>query len=105
MKWGPDGIILLEDQTRPTCAWDQIMYAGTVHSQRLARVRTIQTSWNASAVNPEGTVVALAQRGLIDFVPLPSPACHAAGKCLRFDEKQLIGPVLGRGMLLAWERS
>jgi hypothetical protein len=104
MKWGPNGVFLLEAQSNPTCAWAQIMYAGAVHNQRLSRVQTIQISWNASAVNPAGTVIALAQRGLIAFAPVPSPACRAAGKCLRFEEKQLIGPVLGRGMLLAWDR-
>lgn len=105
MKWGPNGVFLLEAQSNPTCAWAQMMYAGAVHSQRLSRVQTIQVSWNASAVNPEGTVIALAQRGFIVFVPVPSPACGAAGKCLRFEEKQLIGPPLpGRAMLLAWDR-
>jgi hypothetical protein len=105
MKWGPNGVFLLEAQSNPTCVWTQIMYAGAVHSERLSRVQTIQISWNASAVNPAGTVIALAQRGLIAFVPVPSPACHATGKCLRFEEKQLIGPLLvGRAMLLAWDR-
>ncbi|HEX9520662.1 MAG TPA: hypothetical protein VF940_31335 [Streptosporangiaceae bacterium] len=104
MKWGPNGVFLLEAQSNPTCAWTQTMYAGAVHSQRLSRVQTIQGYWNTAAVNPAGTVIALAQRGLIDFVPVPSPACRAAGKCLRFEEKQLISPVLGPGMLLAWDR-
>jgi hypothetical protein len=106
MKWGPNGVFLLDSQVlQPCISGDRVMYAGTVHSDRLSRAQTIQVSWNASAVNPAGTVIALAQPGFIDFVPVPSPACHAAGKCLRFDEKQLLGPLLpGRAMLLAWAR-
>jgi hypothetical protein len=106
VKWGPDGVFLLDSQVQQPCTpGSQTMYAGTVHSDRLSRVQTIQISWNASAVNPAGTVIALAQPGFIDFVPVPSPACHAAGKCLRFEEKQLLGPLLpGRAILLAWDR-
>jgi hypothetical protein len=106
VKWGPDGIFLLDSQVQQPCiSGDRVMYAGTVHSDRLSRAQTIQVSWNASAVNPAGTVIALAQPGFIDFVPVPSPACHAAGKCLRLEEKQLLGPLLpGRAMLLAWDR-
>jgi hypothetical protein len=106
MKWGPNGVFLLDSQTQQTCSsGSHVMYAGTVHSDRLSRAQTIEESWNASAVNPEGTVIALAQPGFIDFVPVPSPACHAGGKCLRFEEKQLLGPLLpGRAMLLAWDR-
>jgi hypothetical protein len=106
MKWGPNGIFLLDSQSdQPCIPGPRVMYAGTDRSDRLSRARTIQVSWNASAVNPEGTVIALAQPGFIDFVPVPSPACQAAGKCLRFEEKQLLGPLLpGRAMLLAWDR-
>jgi hypothetical protein len=106
MKWGPNGVFLLDSQVQQPCIpGTQTMYAGTVHSDRLSRAHTIEVNWNASAVNPAGTVIALAQPGFIDFVPVPSPACNASGKCLRFEEKQLLGPLLpGRAMLLAWDR-
>jgi hypothetical protein len=106
MKWGPNGIFLLDAQSLEPCTpGPHVMYAGTERSDRLSRAQTIEVNWNTAAVNPEGTVIALAQPGFIDFVPVPSPACHAAGKCLRFEEKQLLGPLLpGRAKLLAWDR-
>jgi hypothetical protein len=106
MKWGPGGIFLLDAQSPKPCApGPHVMYAGSERTARLSRAQTSEVNWNGSAVNPEGTVIALAQPGFIDFVPVPSAGCHAAGKCLRFEEKQLLGPLLpGRAMLLAWDR-
>lgn len=103
MKWGPNGVFLLGSQpVRCDCPGGgyNITYAGTVHSERLSQVQTILDTWNAAAVNPESTVIALGYSGIIDFAPVPSPACDAAGKCLHFQMKQ----VVGRGTLLAWDR-
>jgi hypothetical protein len=103
MTWGPNGVFLLQSQP-VSCdcpgGGDSVTYAGTVHSERLTRVQTILNAWNAAAVNPESTVTALGYGGIIDFAPLPSPACDAVGKCLHFQMKQ----VTGRGTLLAWDR-
>ncbi len=102
MKWGPNGVFLLGSHSCD-CLFggDYVTYAGTVSSERLSRVQTILDTWNAAAVSPEGTVIALGYGpAIIDFAPVPSPACDAAGKCLHFQMKQ----VVGRGTLLAWDR-
>ena len=75
-------------------------YIGIAHSQQLTRLPSILSMWSAAAVNPEGTVIALYDGGIINLVPVPAPACYQTGKCLHFQMKQL----LGRGTLLAWER-
>jgi hypothetical protein len=102
LKWGSNGVFLLDSQSgKCDCPdlWNNVTYAGTVHNEQLSRVQTISGTWDTSAVSPEGTVIALANVGVIDFSPVPSPACDLAGKCLHFQMKQ----VLGRGALLAWE--
>jgi len=102
VKLSASGVFLLNSQSgRCHCPdiWNSVTYAGTAHSQQLSPVPSIP-SWNASAVNPEGTVIALYYGGIINLVPVPPPACDHARKCLHFQMKQLFG----RGALLAWER-
>lgn len=101
MKLSASGVFLLNSQSgKCDCPdiWNSVTYAGTAHSQQLSAVPGI-SSWNASAVNPEGTVIALYYGGIISLVPVPPPACDQARKCLQLQMKQL----LGRGTLLAWE--
>jgi hypothetical protein len=101
MKLSASGVFLLTSRSGK-CAcpdiWNSVTYAGTAHSQQLSHLPGIP-SWSASAVNPEGTVIASSDGGIINLVPVPPPACDQAGKCLHFQMKQL----LGRGILLAWE--
>jgi hypothetical protein len=103
MRLSASGVFLLNSRTgNCDCPdlWNSATYAGAMHSQRLSRLPSITSTWRVSAVNPEGTVIALGEGGgLIDVVPVPSPACDQEGKCLHFQMKQLSG----RGTLLAWE--
>jgi len=97
----PDGLFLLTSQSgNCNCPqlWNSVTYIGYVHDRRLSHATVFPVS-GASAVNPEGTVIALDEAGIIDIFPVPPPACHRIGKCLRFQMKQL----LGRGTLLSWE--
>jgi hypothetical protein len=99
LKLAASGILLLNSQHGEcTCdVWSIATYVGTVHGGQLTRVETGISPGN-SAVNPAGTVIAMGYRGIINFLPVPPPACEAA-ECLRFPVKQL----LGRGTLLAWQ--
>lgn len=101
VKLSASGIFLLNSRSgKCDCPdiWNSVTYVGTAHSQQLSPVPSIP-SLNASAVNPEGTVIAVDGGGIINLVPVPAPTCGQAGKCLHFQMKQL----LGRGALLAWE--
>lgn len=101
VKLSASGVFLLNSRSgKCDCPdiWNSVTYVGTAHSQQLSPVPSIP-SWNASAVNPKGTVIAVDDGGIINLVPVPTPACDQAGKCLHFQMKQL----LGRGALLAWE--
>jgi hypothetical protein len=101
VKLSASGVFLLNSRSgKCDCPdiWNSVTYAGSAHSQQLSPVPSI-ASWNASAVNPEGTVIAVDDGGIINLVPVPAPACDQAGKCLHFQMKQLPG----RGALLAWD--
>jgi hypothetical protein len=103
MKLSASGVFLLNSRSgQCDCpdTWRSVTYAGTAHSEQLTSLPGILSTWSASAVNPEGTVIALYDGGIIDLVPVPPPACGQKGKCLHFQMQQL----LGRGTLLAWEQ-
>ena len=101
---GPGGIFLLYSGAPGNPGgWDNATYAtyvGTVQSEQLSRQQTDGDPWNTAAFNPEGNVIALwyAGGGPLAFVPISSPACDRAGRCLHFQPK----PLFGRGTLLAW---
>src|SRR6266702_3368202 len=100
MKLSASGVFLLNSQSgKCDCPdiWNSMTYIGIAHSQQLTPLPSILSTWSASAVNPEGTVVALYDGGVINLVPVTPPACDQPGECLNFQLKQL----LGRGALLA----
>jgi hypothetical protein len=104
IRLSASGTFLLNSQSGRCACPDlrnSVSYAGTVRSQQLSLVTGIPLTWDSSAVNPEGTVIAVddAGAGAIYFLPVPSPACQQAGPCLHFQVKLM----LGRGNLLAWE--
>jgi hypothetical protein len=102
MTISPSGVFLLNSQSgNCDCPdlWRNATFAGTVGSRQLSQVQTGLGPWAASAVSPGGTVIAVAYGGVINLVPVPSPACDQAVECLRFPLKQLFQ----QGTLLAWE--
>jgi len=81
----------------PCCART---YVGTAPAAQLSRQPTFGEPWDSAAFNPQGNVIAIdyGPGTTLAFVPTSPPACHRAGRCLRFQPK----PLFNTGSLQAW---
>jgi len=99
LTWGPNGIFLVQTALgdNPCCART---YVGTMQSAQLSRQQTFGEPWDSAAFSPQGNVIALdyGPGATLAFVPASPPACHRAGRCLRFQPK----PLYNKGSVQAW---
>ena len=99
LTWGRGGIFLVQTAMgdNPCCART---YVGTAPAAQLSRQPTFGEPWDSAAFNPQGNVIAIdyGPGTTLAFVPTSPPACHRAGRCLRFQPK----PLFNTGSLQAW---
>jgi hypothetical protein len=99
LTWGPGGIFLIQTAMgdNPCCSRT---YVGTAPAAQLSQRQTFGEPWDSAAFNPQGNVIVLdyGPGTTLAFVPTSPPACHRAGRCLRFQPK----PLFNTGSLQAW---